>query len=482
LKDETLGGFLNLNNSTEAQRKQTTSYEGYSQKRRLGAGSNERVHSDSEALPKVRNGENADSSNLMEKILAAPNLNRAYKRVVKNKGSHGIDGMSIDELLPHLERNGSQLLKEVLEGNYKPQAVRRVEIPKPGGGVRLLGIPTVTDRMIQQAITQQLTPIFDPGFSEYSYGFRPGRNAHQAVNKAKEYINDGYTWVVDIDLEKYFDTVQHDKLMSLVARKVQDKRVLKLIRAYLNSGVMIDGLIKRTDEGCPQGGPLSPLLSNIMLDELDKELEKRNHKFCRYADDSQIYVRSRKAAKRVMESLTVFIEKKLKLKVNTTKSAVGRPWRRKFLGFSFYRMNGEARIRIHPKSIKKIKTKIKELTSRSKPWTMKYRFKKLKQTITGWVSYYKIADMKSKMQALDQWTRRRIRMCYWKRWKKIKTRFRMLRKFGIKEAKAWEYANTRKGYWRISNSPILTRTFTNQLLKKFGYFSFTERYAQVIKS
>jgi group II intron reverse transcriptase/maturase len=237
LKDETLGGFLNLNNSTEAQRKQTTSYEGYSQKRRLGAGSNERVHSDSAALPKVRNGENADSSNLMEKILAAPNLNRAYKRVVKNKGSHGIDGMSIDELLPHLERNGSQLLKEVLEGNYKPQAVRRVEIPKPGGGVRLLGIPTVTDRMIQQAITQQLTPIFDTGFSEYSYGFRPGRNAHQAVNKAKEYINDGYTWVVDIDLEKYFDTVQHDKLMSLVARKVQDKRVLKLIRAYLNSGV-----------------------------------------------------------------------------------------------------------------------------------------------------------------------------------------------------------------------------------------------------
>ena len=224
------------------------------------------------------------------------------------------------------------------------------------------------------------------------------------------------------------------------------------------------------------------MLSNIMLDELDKELEKRNHKFCRYADDNQIYVKSRKAAKRVMKSLTVFIEKKLKLKVNTTKSAVGRPWKRKFLRFSFYRMKGEVRGRIHPKSIKKVKTKIKELTSRSKPWTMKYRFKKLKQTITGWVSYYKIADMKSKMRALDQWTRRRIRMCYWKRWERVRTRFKMLKKLGIKEPKAWEYANTRKGYWRISNSPILARTFTNQLLKKLGYFSFTERYAQVINT
>jgi RNA-directed DNA polymerase len=471
-----------LKNSREIRRKQTTSYGGYSQEVKLETLDNGKVHSISSASENGRNDESAYSNNLMERILTRTNLNQAYKRIVRNKGSHGIDGMSVDELLPYLKENGDQLRKDILEGKYKVQSVRRVEIPKPDGGVRLLGIPTVIDRMIQQAIAQQLSLIFDYQFSDSSYGFRPSRSAHQAIKKAQEYMNEGYTWIVDIDLENYFDTVNHDKLMALVARKVQDKRVLKLIRTYLNSGVMINGVVTRTDKGCPQGGPLSPLLSNIMLDELDKELERRGHKFCRYADDNQLYVKSKKAAERVMRSVTAFIESKLKLKVNRKKSAIGRPWERKFLGFSFYRIKGEVRIRIHPKSIKRIKEKIRAITSRSNAWTMKYRYLKLKQVITGWVSYFRIADMKRIARGLDEWTRRRLRMCYWKRWKRIKTRFRMLKKLGINESKAWEYANTRKGYWRISNSPILNRTFTNQRLKRLGYFSFTERYAQVINS
>jgi RNA-directed DNA polymerase len=471
-----------LKNSKETHRPQTTSYEGCSQKIRLEAGSNEKVQSVSTALENRRNGENASASNFMEKILAKANLNMAYKKVVRNKGKHGIDGMRVDELLPYLKEHGSQLRKDLLEGKYKPKSVRRVEIPKTDGGVRLLGIPTVIDRMVQQAIAQVLTPIFEPIFSDNSYGFRPNRNAHQAIRTSQEHMNDGCTWVVDIDLEEYFDTVNHDKLMALVAREIKDKRVLKLIRAYLNYGVMINGVIVDTDRGCPQGGPLGPLLSNIMLNELDKELEKRNHKFCRYADDNQLYVKSRKAAERVMKSITEFIEGKLKLKVNRIKSAIGRPWDRKFLGFSFYRIDEQIRIRIHPKSIKKVKEKVRVIVSRSNAWSMQYRYLKLRQLITGWVSYFGIADMKGVSKTLDKWTRRRIRMCYWKQWKKIKTKHDNLVKLGIDNYKAWEFANTRKGYWRISNSPILARTFTNKLFNRLGYLSFTERYAQVTNS
>lgn len=471
-----------MKNSRGIHRPQTTSYEGCSQEVWLEAGGNEKVQSISTALDNERNGEDAYSNSLMEKILAKDNMNMAYKRVVRNKGKHGIDGMSVDELLPYLKTNGSQLQKDILEGKYRPKSVRRVEIPKSDGGVRLLGIPTVVDRMIQQAIAQQLTPIFEPTFSENSYGFRPNKNAHQAIRKAQEYMNDGYTWVVDIDLEKYFDTVNHDKLMALIARKVKDKRVLKLIRAYLNSGVMINGIKVDTDRGCPQGGPLSPLLSNIMLSELDKELERRNHKFCRYADDNQLYVKSRKAAERVMQSITEFIENKLKLKVNKAKSAVDRPWRRKFLGFSFYWGRERIGIRIHPKSIKRVKEKIKAITSRSNGRSTEYRYLKLRQVVTGWVSYFAIADMQGIAKTLDAWTRRRIRMCYWKQWKKIKTKHDNLVKLGIDNYKAWEFANTRKSYWRTSNSPILATTFTNRLLNKLGYLSFTERYAQVTNS
>jgi len=299
-----------LNNSKEIPRKQTTSQEDYFHDGRLEAGDNGKVPSILSACDNRRNSENVYANNLMEKILAKDNM-KAYRQVVRNKGKHGIDGMTVDELLPYLKENGNQLRKDILQGRYKPKSVRRAEISKSDGGVRLLGIPTVTDRMIQQAIAQQLMPIFELKFSDNSYGFRPHRNAHQAIKKARQYMNEGYTWVVDIDLEKYFDTVNHDKLMSLVAREVKDKRVLKLIRAFLNSGVMINGVVIETDKGCPQGGPLSPLLSNIMLDVLDKELEERNHKFCRYADDSQLYVKTRKAAERVMRTITIFIEDKL---------------------------------------------------------------------------------------------------------------------------------------------------------------------------
>ncbi|MGI6584890.1 MAG: group II intron reverse transcriptase/maturase [Lutisporaceae bacterium] len=416
---------------------------------------------------------------LLEEILDRDNMNKAYKRVRSNRGKPGIDGMTVDELLSFLKKNGEPIRQAIMEGTYSPQPVRRVEIPKPGGGIRLLGIPTVLDRAIQQAIAQILSPIYEREFSNNSYGFRPGRDAHQAIKKCKGYIDAGYTWVVDIDLEKYFDTVNHDKLMRLISRDIKDGRVLSLIRKYLKSGVMINGVVMDTEEGTPQDGNISPLLSNIMLNELDKELTKRGLKFCRYADDCNIYVKSKKAAERIMASVTRFLEEELKLKVNKGKSAVDRPWRPKFLGFSFYMKKGEAKIRVHPKSIKKLKEKLKAVTGRSNAMRMDERIVRLKQIITGWVNYYRIADMVKMAREIDEWLRRRVRMCYWKRWKKIKTRHDNLVKLGINNRKAWEYANTRKGYWRISNSHILSTTLTNERLKKRGFPSLTERYLLV---
>lgn len=412
---------------------------------------------------------------LLEEILDSENMNLAYKRVKANKGSHGVDGMKVDELLPYLIKHGKEIKQSILEGKYTPQPVRRVEIPKPDGGVRLLGIPTVLDRMIQQAIAQVLNRIFDPSFSKSSYGFRPGKGAHQAIMAAREHIKQGNNWVVDIDLEKFFDRVNHDKLMSLVARKVRDKRVLKLIRKYLESGIMLNGVKVKNEEGTPQGGPLSPLLANIMLDELDKELERRGHKFCRYADDCNIYVKSKKAGQRVMESVTRYIEQELKLKVNKNKSAVDRPSKRKFLGFSFYIKGGEVRNFIHKKPIERFKDKVRAITSRSNGRSMEWRKEKLNQLITGWVNYFKIADMKNTARELDGWIRRRLRMCYWKQWKKIKTKHDNLVRLGINDVKAWEYANTRKGYWRISNSQILATSITNEYLEKEGFLSLTKR-------
>jgi group II intron reverse transcriptase/maturase len=417
---------------------------------------------------------------LLEKIIDRDNLNDAYKKVKGNKGSHGIDGMPVEELAAYLAIHGDELRKSILTGTYKPQPVRRVEIPKPEGGIRLLGIPTVVDRVIQQATAQVLTPIYEKKFSGSSFGFRPKRSAHQAIEQSRKYINEGYTWVVDIDLEKYFDTVNQDKLMRIMSKDIKDGRVISLIRKFLVSGVMINGVVIETGEGFAQGGNISPLLSNIMLHELDCELEKRGLRFCRYADDCNIYVRSRKAAERVMKSITSFIEDGLKLKVNRNKSTVDRPWRIKFLGFSFYynSQKGEYCVRVHEKTIRRFRMKLKELTGRSKGISLDIRLQKLKQAIQGWVNYFRIADMKSLAKNLDEWVRRRIRMVIWKTWKRVRTRFKSLQKLGLDKQKAWEYANTRKGYWRISDSPILHRTLTNKILEKRGLVSISVLYSK----
>ena len=452
-------------------------YEGCLQEVGVEPRDNAGARSISSTSTEGRNGGNEYAGGLLEKILHRANMNQAYRRVKENKGSHGVDGMSVNELLPYLKQNGAIIRQSILEGTYRPQPVRRVEIPKPAGGKRLLGIPTVVDRVIQQAIAQILTPLYERQFSEHSYGFRPGKSAKQAVQKCKEYIDAGYKWTVDIDLARYFDTVNHSKLMRLLSTTIKDRRVLSLIGKYLKSGVMIQGVVEETEEGCPQGGPLSPLLSNIMLNELDIELEKRGLNFCRYADDANIYVKSKKAAERVMGSITRFLEEELRLKVNQEKSAVDRPWKLKFLGFSFYHKKGEMGVRVHPTPLKKFKAKLKELTGRNNAMSMEQRSEKLRQCIVGWVNYFGMADMKAIAKELDEWLRRRIRMCFWKQWKKIRTKHDNLVKLGIGEQKAWEYANTRKSYWRTANSPILSRTLTNVHLRKIGFITVAERYS-----
>ena len=469
-----------MKDSREMRKLQKTSYkEDWSWQVEVEPQETMRVHSIFTASQIGEDDGKMYANSLLEKILESENLREAFKRVKANKGSHGVDGMKVDELPQYLKQNITELKKSILEGEYNPKPVRRKEIPKPDGGVRMLGIPTVVDRMIQQAIAQILTPIFEKKFSDNSYGFRPKRSAKQAIVKAKGYIEEGYKWVVDIDLAKYFDTVNHDKLMSLVAREIKDKRVLKLIRLYLQSGVMINGVVVETEEGCPQGGPLSPILSSIMLTELDRELEKRGHRFCRYADDCNIYVKSKRAGERVMESVTKLLEDTMKLKVNKDKSAVDRPWKRKFLGFTFYQFYGKIGIRVHEKSINKLKNKIRKITKRNKGVSIEFRMKKLKEIIIGWLNYFKIADISGLTKELDEWTRRRIRSCYWKQWKKIKTKHDNLVKLAVNVYKAWEFANTRKGYWRISNSPILATTLTNAYLEKAGYTSIHKRYKQV---
>lgn len=412
---------------------------------------------------------------LMEQILSRENLLTALKRVERNKGSHGVDEMPVQNLRRHVLQHWQTMKMELLEGTYKPQPVRRVEIPKPDGGLRLLGIPTVTDRFIQQAIAQVLTSIYDPTFSDHSYGFRPRRSAHDAVSRAKGYIQEGNRWVVDIDLEKFFDKVNHDKLMGTLAKRIEDKRLLKLIRNYLKSGIMINGIVTTSEEGTPQGGPLSPLLSNIVLDELDKELEERGHKFVRYADDCNIYVKTKKAGNRVMRSVTTLIEGKLKLKVNLNKSAVDRPWRRKFLGFSFT-FHKEPKVRIAKESVKRMKNKIREITSRKKPYSMDYRVKKLNQYLMGWCGYFALADTPCIFRNFDSWIRRRLRMCTWKDWKLPRTKVRKLIGLGVPKGKAYEWGNSRKSYWRVSRSPILHRALENSYWSSQGLKSLLSRY------
>jgi group II intron reverse transcriptase/maturase len=424
---------------------------------------------------------NADqpSNGMLEQILSPTNLNQAYKRVKSNKGSGGVDKMEVESLLDYLVHHKEELIQSIMEGTYRPHPVRRVEISKENGKMRMLGIPTVVDRVVQQAITQVLSPIYEKQFSANSYGFRPNRSAHQALNKCKDYITDGYKYAVDMDLEKFFDTVNQSKLIEILSRTIKDGRVISLIHKYLRAGAVVRHKFENTEVGVPQGGPLSPLLSNIMLNELDKELENRGHRFARYADDMVILCKSKRSADRTLTNIILYIEEKLFLKVNREKTVVAYIPNIKFLGYSFYENKKEGRLRIHPKSITKMKERIKELTSRSNGWGDARRKVTLKQYITGWVNYFKLADMKKLLLQVDEWYRRRLRMVIWKHWKRTRSRLRNLIKLGIAKSKAWEFANTRKGYWRTANSPILNTSITNERLRQAGYMFFTEFYRKV---
>ena len=463
--------------SQNNQRLQKTKYLGSNAQDRVELEHKQRVHREFSATLKGETDEFEYGS--LERILSRENLLLAMKRVISNKGSHGVDGMTVYELKQFLQMNWIRIREDIFNNEYKPMPVRRVEIPKPSGGTRLLGIPTVLDIFIQQAIAQELNLIYDENFSENSFGFRPRRAAKDAIKKAESYINEGYRWVVDIDLEKFFDKVNHDILMYKLSKDIKDKRVLKLIRKYLQSGIMINGIVVSNEEGTPQGGPLSPLLSNIMLDELDKELEKRGHRFCRYADDCNIYVKSKRAGERVMENITSFIEGKLKLKVNINKSAVERPWKRKFLGFTLGIMFGKAYSSISKQSLKKHKDKLREILSRSNPMTLKQRIIKLNQVNIGWINYYGIAKCKGIAVQLDKWIKLRLRMYIWKQWKKVKTRYKNLKKLGLNHYQAIKFANTRKGYWRVANSAILKTTLTNQFFNDLGLKSLTRQYIKI---
>ena len=424
---------------------------------------------------------NADrrGNGMLEEIVSARNMSRAYKRVKKNKGAGGVDGMGVDELLQYLKDNGEGIRKAILAGEYKPQPVRRVEIPKDNGKTRQLGIPTAVDRVIQQAIAQVLTPIYEPKFVETSYGFRPGRSAHDALRKSLKYLNTGLVWTVDMDLEKFFDTVNQSKLMEVLARDIKDGRVLSLIHKYLKAGAVRCGRFEETILGVPQGGPLSPLLANVMLNELDHELTRRGHRYVRYADDMIVFCGSKASARQTLEHIIPYIEGKLFLRVNREKTVVAYAGRIKFLGYGFYKSRKGFGLRVHPVAKQKMHLRVKDLTSRRTVNDYEQWKKRLKQYVVGWVNYFKMADMRKLLEEVDSWMRRRIRMVFWKKWKIVKTRFRNLRRLGIPERNAGILANTRKGYWRISNSPILNTALSNQRLEKAGFQMFLTYYKSV---
>jgi group II intron reverse transcriptase/maturase len=429
-----------------------------------------------------REAEEADGANLLEKILDRNNLNRAYKRVKANKGAPGIDGMTVEDAPKWLKEHREELLESIRSGKYKPQPVRRKEIPKPDGGVRKLGIPTVVDRIIQQAIAQQLTPIFEPLFSNNSFGYRPGRSAQMAITRVKEYAEQGYTRAVLIDLSKYFDTLNHELLMNLMRKRVHDKRVTELIKKYLKSGVMENGLVIKTREGSPQGGPLSPLLANIYLNEFDQEMARRGVLVIRYADDIVVLAKSERAAQRLLETSQKYLEEKLKLRMNLEKSrvvSVVAIRNFKFLGFALGKGKNGYYVRAHAKSLKKAKQKLKELTSRSQGRNVRVVMQRVKVYIRGWLGYFGIASMKRLMQSWDEWLRRRFRMYIWKQWKKPKTRVQNLMKLGMPKWQAYRNGNTRKGYWAVAGSGILTHTITNKRLAQAGYYSILDRYESV---
>jgi len=409
----------------------------------------------------------ACNEQLMEEICQRDNMLKAFKRVKANKGSPGVDGMTVDDLGDHVKAQWPVIRDQLIAGRYGPQPVKRVEIPKPNGGVRKLGVPTALDRLIQQAVLQVLQPDWDRTFSEHSYGFRPGRSAHQAVHEAQGYLAAGNRWVVDIDLEKFFDRINHDMLMGRVAKRVADKRVLKLIRAFLNAGVMENGLVSPVDEGTPQGGPLSPLLSNLVLDELDKELERRGHRFVRYADDCNIYVQSERAGQRVMATITKFITKKLKLKVNSEKSAVARPWKRKFLGFSFTSQR-EPKRRISPAALDRFKGRIREITCRTRGLDFKSVAEELTRYLRGWRGYFGRCQTPTVLQRLDSWVRHRLRSLVWTQWKHGRRRFAELRRLGVTRDLAVKTAASSHGPWRISRSQALSFALPNAFFSSLG--------------
>lgn len=418
------------------------------------------------------------NAELWDRVWERGNLVTAIKRVERNGGAPGIDGMTVEELRPYLKEHGLEIKEALYQQTYKPSPVRRVEISKPDGGVRQLGIPSVLDRFLQQAIAQELVPLFEPLFSNYSYGFRPGRSAHQAIEQSRKYVQEGHEWVVDIDLEKFFDRVNHDMLMARVARVVKDKRVLKLIRAYLTSGVMVNGVVMDTEEGTPQGGPLSPLLSNILLDDLDKELEKRGHKFVRYADDCNIYVKTQRAGERVMESVKAFLEKRLKLKVNPKKSKVDRATRVKFLGFSFYKRKGEVLIRVAARSLERFREKLRRLTKRTRSGKLEEMVEQINGYTMGWIGYFWQANTPSVYEGLDQWIRRRLRQMIWKRWKRGRTRYRELVRLGVPAGRAGLGA-VGKSPWHMSKSPVVNEALSNTFLRNSGLKSIKARYQEL---
>ena len=419
---------------------------------------------------------------MLEAIMDRRNLEKALVQVIGNKGSAGVDGMQTDELRDYLNTRYQALRHMVVEGNYQPAAVRKVEIPKPGGGKRTLGIPTVVDRLIQQAISQWLSQFWEPHFSMHSYGFRPNRSAHQAVTRAQSLLNEGKVWVIELDLEKFFDKVNHDKLLSLLQSKVKDKGTLRLIHLYLRSGMMEGGLVSQRREGTPQGSPLSPLLSNIILDELDRELTGRGHSFVRYADDCSIYVRSEKAAQRVLQSITRYIEESLLLKVNKEKSKISRPVNSYLLGFSFFRSKGEWQIRIADKSQRRVKEKCKAVTRRTNGLSLKQKIEKLTPLIQGWVNYFSMATAQSLLRSLDGFVRTRLRAGIWRDWKNGRTRVANLIRLGAKRQKAYEWGHTSKGYTRTAHSPILCTTLNNEYFQKQGYVGFSLYYQRLTQT